>query len=192
MGGRGSFGSVGAALRFTSVLLIVIALSLSFLVIIQGLFSPFHVVVSDSMAPEIQTGDVVMMGEVNARAVNVGEVIVFLDPVDKEDYIIHRVIGMEKIGKTPVYITKGDNNTVADPEKVAPGLIVGSMSYSVPKIGHFLKFLSSAPGYVVCVIIPAALSFIFAFGLALMEKICDSFSRRKRRFAEASPQYVVQ
>ncbi|MBN2167925.1 MAG: signal peptidase I [Actinobacteria bacterium] len=190
MGGNGSFGPVGAALRFASVLLIVIALSLSFLVIVQGLFSPLHVVVSDSMAPEIQTGDAVMMGEVDARAVEVGEVIVFLDPVDKEDYIIHRVVGIEKIGETPVYTTKGDNNPVSDQEKVAPGLIVGSMSYTIPKVGHFLKFLSSTPGYVACVIIPAVLSFIIAFGLALMEKIHDALTRK--RFPEASPQYIVQ
>ena len=76
-----------------------------------------NVVVSESMLPEMEVGDIVITRQAKFKDIEVGDIVVY-----KHDYhggyqaIIHRVIE-----KTDEYlICKGDNNTEADPWFIYP------------------------------------------------------------------------
>ncbi|MBN2169237.1 MAG: signal peptidase I [Actinobacteria bacterium] len=161
------------ALRFISVSLMALALWAAFLVIVQSVFCPFHAIASDSMLPSIKTGDAVLIKDIDARNVNVGEVIIFFDPVNRGTLVIHRVVDKNFVGDTPVYTTKGDNNPVADPVGITPTMIVGTPSRNIPGFGSMLNFLTTSKGYMRLVVIPGALSFIIAFALAVVERFFD-------------------
>ena len=56
--------------------------------------------------------------------------------------ITHRVIEKTDDG----YITKGDNNSVADPGIVKPKQIFGTVICSIPKVGYAVMFMRTLKG----------------------------------------------
>ena len=73
-----------------------------------------------SMEPTIKTGDYVMFTSTSFDKVNVDHIIVYYSK-DNDIFIIHRVV--EKF--SDYLITKGDNNPIADQERVLPEMICG-------------------------------------------------------------------
>jgi len=77
---------------------------------------PVVVVVSGSMVPTLQVGDLVIIQGVRASDVKVGEIVVFQSPAAPDEKIIHRVIRIEVRYELPGgaeelwFTTKGDAN----------------------------------------------------------------------------------
>jgi signal peptidase I len=165
--------------RLIAILLVSWAMAVSLLLIAQRVFSPFHVVVSNSMSPQIKTGDAVILKDIEAASVQVGQVIIFHDPDKKEDLVIHRVIQIEDRGGVKFFSTKGDNNEVADNWKISMGEVIGGVAVTVPGFGDFLDFMSTPRGYVGCICIPAVASLLLAMVLGLFEKIHAITEERK-------------
>lgn len=94
-------------------------------------------IMSNSMHPTYERGDVVIIEKVNAES---GKNLKKYDIIEyKLDNIIvaHRIIYIEKHNDgTRLYITKGDNNNVADKEKVTPDQINGIVKFKIPKVGY--------------------------------------------------------
>ncbi|MBK5093118.1 MAG: signal peptidase I [Actinobacteria bacterium] len=163
--------------------LIAFAMFRLLLIIVQYCLAPFHVIQSDSMAPQFKTGDAVVLKEVK-----VGQVIIFRDPEDTGQFVIHRVLAIEEAGPTRLFTTKGDHNPVPDPIKTYSGDIVGGVAVKLPSFGVLLSFLASPGGYLSCAAIPAALSLLLIFMQALVEKT----SRARTRRRVFSPQATAQ
>ncbi|KAI9858345.1 MAG: Signal peptidase complex catalytic subunit [Vezdaea acicularis] len=119
--------------------------------------SPIVVVLSGSMEPAFQRGDLLFLWNRNwAGDTSVGEVVVY-NVKDKEIPIVHRVVrrfGGGGDGKTPLrLLTKGDNNLADDHELYAPGQdyldresdIIGSVVGYVPLVGYVTILLSEYP-----------------------------------------------
>jgi signal peptidase I len=157
--------------RFIAAVLIAAALALALLLIGQRVFSPFHVVISNSMYPQIRTGDAVVVKNIDGSEIKVGEVIIFRDPSKPDDLIIHRVVSVAGDGQTQVYGTKGDNNPVNDDWQVNTGEVVGGVAVTFHKFGWFLDFLQSPKGYVTCIAVPTAISILLVFLLGVMERL---------------------
>lgn len=106
------------------------------------------VVMSGSMEPVFHTGSVVLVDRKNNENVNVGDTIAFRVG---GAYVTHRIIERRENG----YITKGDANANADPWLIGDKEVKGKVVLSIPKIGFFLKFMSSIPGMIIlaCMII---------------------------------------
>ncbi len=99
-----------------------------------GLF-PFRptLVLSGSMRPEIEVGDVLISTDVEADAIKVGDIIQF---INKDEVIImHRVVGFVETDGPDYFITKGDDNDSPDIEPVNPDNVLGKVVYNIPKIG---------------------------------------------------------
>lgn len=94
-----------------------------------------YTVLSGSMEPTIQPGDVVFIKHKNKSTIELNDIVTF-----REDnkIITHRVIDDCEKG----FITKGDNNNVADSTILEPENILGKVVLTVPKIGYILSFLS--------------------------------------------------
>lgn len=84
-----------------------------------------------SMEPMMQTGDLVVVRDVSASEVEVGDVIRWRG---SGGYVLHRVIEIREEGGQRVFITQGDNIDKPD-EPVTIGQFEGKMVAHIPKVG---------------------------------------------------------
>ncbi|MDD3753149.1 MAG: signal peptidase I [Methanobacterium sp.] len=121
-------------------------------IILLGLILAQHlnVVVSGSMEPVFYRGDVVIIEKTNFMGISemdvedlkIGDIIIY-DATWFAEPVIHRIIGIKQgsDGKK-YYITKGDNNSKADPALVsgaqvkAKVIAIGDYPLVIPKIGY--------------------------------------------------------
>ncbi len=91
-----------------------------------------YVVLSGSMSPQVQAGDVVVAAPVAAAAVMPGHVVVVVDPAQPQRLLVHRVVGRNSDGS---FTTKGDANATADSAPVPPEAVRGLARLRIPAIG---------------------------------------------------------
>ena len=118
---------------------------------------------SDSMVPTFSKGDLVIAKAVKDPAeLKEGDIISFWTVIQGERVInTHRIIGISDGGTFLSFTTKGDNNTIEDAMTVHQAEIVGKYLFSIPKLGSFLDFLQTSKGFLICIVIPVALFFIY-------------------------------
>ena len=99
-----------------------------------GLF-PLHpsVVLSGSMRPVMDAGDVVIVAKIPTDTIEVGDIIQFRRP--EKITIMHRVIEIQGTEEAKLFITKGDDNDEPDTDPVIPENVVGKLVLKIPKIG---------------------------------------------------------
>jgi len=99
-------------------------------------FLVFHptVIISGSMNPAIDVGDVVVVDEIAPDHIEEGDVIEFTG--ENGATIVHRVhsIQIQNDGTT-LFQTKGDKNDSPDIDLVHPEQVKGKVLYRIPKIG---------------------------------------------------------
>jgi len=114
--------------------------------------SPIVVVLSGSMEPAFQRGDLLFLWNRNVLAeTTVGEVVVY-NVKDKDIPIVHRIVRKFGAGPDAKLLTKGDNNAADDTELYAPGQdylvrkdIIGSVVGYIPFVGYVTIMLSEHP-----------------------------------------------
>lgn len=111
---------------------------------------------SGSMAPQLNTGDMVITRPVVPEIVEVGDIIIFRS-VDKRDNMIsHRVIAIEH--NSPLsFKTKGDANENADPFVVPAENLVGELAFHAPLLGYAVLFLQTTSGLMASLVIPGVI-----------------------------------
>jgi signal peptidase I len=152
------------------VLLIIFALCANFLIIAQALFSPLNIVQGNSMSPNIQANDAVFMTSANSDQLSIGDVVIFNDPENHQQNIIHRIVSFEENKGSMYAVTKGDANEVSDPFLVPLNSVYGKVGFILPKAGFFLSYLRSYPGFVTCVICPFGILFLYLLAKWYLEK----------------------
>ncbi|GAB1319367.1 Signal peptidase complex catalytic subunit [Madurella fahalii] len=114
--------------------------------------SPIVVVLSGSMEPAFQRGDLLLLWNRNLLSeTNVGEIVVY-NVKGKDIPIVHRVVRKFGTGPDAKLLTKGDNNAADDTELYARGQdylnrkdIVGSVIGYMPFVGYVTIMLSEHP-----------------------------------------------
>jgi signal peptidase len=114
-------------------------------------------VMSGSMSPAIETGDVVASRSVSPLEIRRGDVITFRDPTDADRLITHRVKEVVITGDEARFVTKGDANNSAERWAVAADGEVGLVLYTLPKLGYALAWLGHPLAKLLLVAIPALL-----------------------------------
>lgn len=96
-----------------------------------------------SMAPLINAGDVVVTAPVPATRIRVGDVITYHIPVEDKRIVTHRVIRLTTAAEgTTAVRTKGDANAGADPwTAVLQGSTVHKHVFTIPYAGHAIRAL---------------------------------------------------
>jgi signal peptidase I len=97
-----------------------------------------HVVMSGSMTPQIDTGDVVVTEPVGAAAARPGLVVLVVDPADPGRSLLHRVVEQRPDGSL---ITRGDANRVPDSTPVPPQNVRGIARLRIPYVGLPIAWL---------------------------------------------------
>ena len=126
-----------------------------------------YVVLSGSMEPAISPGDVIIVNEVPASAIAVGDVITFGDG-QAAPPTTHRVVDIQQTNDGLVFETKGDANENVDIRTVAPADLRGkvmTLPVAIPGNGHTL-FVIPAIGYV-SQFIDTPLGFLLFVGVPL-------------------------
>jgi signal peptidase I len=115
--------------------------------------NPFYVVSSGSMIPVLNVGDILIVKDGNTfNSLKVGDIIVFNRPQGGDRVIVHRIIEVNDRFGEKVIVTKGDAN-----DGIIPGTdfpirekdYIGSVAYTVPKVGLVLKYLNPPVNYII-------------------------------------------
>lgn len=100
------------------------------------------VVLSGSMAPAIETGDVVVTRLVGPEHVRVGDVVTFSDATRGGRLVTHRVVEKARSDDGYRFVTKGDANTGSEGWSIGTEGRLGRMSFRIPRIGYVVGMLS--------------------------------------------------
>jgi len=133
--------------------------------------SPVYAIVSSSMAPTLEVGDLALVGTVPFSSIHVGDVIVFARPTADgtcgSEIIVHRVVGIASGGGL---ITQGDDrqtNPMPDEPTAWPYVtadcVKGVVMMSVPYLGSVTTSLPPPYDYV---LMAAILILIFLVGFS--------------------------
>ena len=114
-------------------------------------------VLSGSMSPAIETGDVVVTEPLSPLSARVGDIVTFQDPEGGGKLISHRVQSVKAAGDSVAFVTRGDANTSTEHWNVAADGQIGRVVYRLPKLGYALAWAGSGPARIALVAIPALL-----------------------------------
>lgn len=119
-------------------------------------------VVSDSMAPTFNAGDLIIIRKCDTSTLEKGDIITFHTIINNEFALnTHRIDEIQEQGGVRSYVTKGDNNLIADVHMITDGDIVGKFVTRLPKFGKVVDFLSSSMGFLLVIVLPLLVFFIY-------------------------------
>ena len=90
-------------------------------------------IISGSMRPTLEVGDVVIIAKVSADTIKPGDIIQFREAEGVTT--VHRVVEIREIEGKRVFITQGDANSEPDANPVIPENVAGKAVFDIPKIG---------------------------------------------------------
>lgn len=117
------------------------------------------IVLTDSMYPDIKSGDLIICKTVDPKDVKVGDVISFYDPAGKGTAVVtHMVIEIiDENGKLS-FRTKGINNNTEDRLPVPAEKVIATYTgVRIAGAGNLAIFMQSTTGLLVCVVLPIIL-----------------------------------
>ena len=113
-------------------------------------------VLTGSMRPGIQPGDLVIIRHVALPDIHPGDIVTYTNPINPKQTITHRVVSLPVKNGLQMVITKGDANPTADPE-FAGGHIIGKVGMHIPFVGKLANAIHSPIGLLSLIIIPGIL-----------------------------------
>lgn len=121
------------------------------------------VVESDSMSPTFSKGDMIFIRKCDPASLKEGDIITFHTIINNEYALnTHRIESIAENGEARSYTTIGDNNNgVADQHVISDGDIVGKYAGHIKGLGKVMNFLSSSTGFLIVIVIPMLLFFIY-------------------------------
>lgn len=120
----------------------------------------FLIVLSGSMSPDINSGDIVITNSINPEEIEMNDVITFVYPDNPDNYVTHRVVDITYEQGVLGFLTKGDANEDPDTYIVSSSEVVGKVGFVIPYLGYLPYFAKSLYGFLIFIIIPGSLLMI--------------------------------
>ena len=147
------------------ILMIIIALIVIYIVRIKVLANSgrlgevrtnFYTILTQSMYPKIEAGDIIITYKNDENIYNVGDIITFVSSSNASSgiTITHRIIEVSTLNGEYYYRTKGDNNNTADSAPVKADNVIGRVVFRIPKAGYIQQFLVTRTGWIVVIVLP--------------------------------------
>lgn len=134
------------------------------------------IVLSNSMKPEFESGDIIIVKDIDTKDLDEGCIITFYS---KHNIVVtHQIISKTEVDSKPAFITKGTNNNQEDLEPVFSENVIGEYQFSISKVGFFLNFLRTPIGYLLLVLIP--LLIILAFNGINFIRLFNKYKREQK------------
>lgn len=116
------------------------------------------IVLTDSMYPQIQSGDLIICHTEDPEDIQVGDVISFFDPAGNGTSVVtHQVIEITEKDGQIAWVTQGIANNAADFLPVPAEKLVGVYRSRIPNLGNVVLFMQTTTGLIVCVVLPILL-----------------------------------
>ena len=122
-----------------------------------------YTVRSGSMAPAIDTGDIVVTQSISPLQARIGDIVTFKDPDGSGRLISHRLRRIRVAAGETRFVTKGDANNTSEHWAVPADGRIGRVAYRLPRLGYALFWVDTPPGRIGLISLPALL--LCAFGL---------------------------
>lgn len=143
-------------------------------------------VLSGSMEPVYTPGDLVVVRPIPADEIRVGEILTYQLNSGEPDLVTHRVLSrsMTSTGET-TFLTQGDANDAPDENPVREVQVVGTVWYTIPKLGWINQLIS---GETRQWLIPAVAGLLFAYAAwSILTGLFTRARERKRNAARSAP-----
>jgi signal peptidase I len=118
---------------------------------------PALAVVSTSMLPTLNVGDVIIVQGVPATQINAnyttGDIVVYRNPYDPDERIVHRAIKIESEVDGYWITTHGDNNPRDSYERFHESYLVGKVIARIPYVGNFPLFVNALGNFYYFIIV---------------------------------------
>ena len=116
------------------------------------------IVMTGSMEPAINSGDLIIVKQATAGDIKKGDIISFYDPDGNGTSVLtHRVTDILSSDSSLSFRTKGDANNAEDSKAVDAGKLIGIYKTRIKNAGSVAMFMQSTAGLIVCVILPLLL-----------------------------------
>lgn len=134
-----------------------------------GGYAPMTVL-TDSMRGEFEEGDLIIVKKVeNAWDLREGDIISFWTLIDNKKQInTHRIVEVNPSEFMIQFRTKGDANAVEDSIIISENDIVGKYVTKIPVAGKVLGVLSSSIGFLLIIILPLLVFFVWQLYRVIM------------------------
>ena len=121
------------------------------------------VVKTNSMSPTFDAGDLIFIRKCDPDTLKEGDIICFHTIIENEYALnTHRIEKIEESNGLRSYTTMGDNNNgIADSHVISNGDIVGKYTGHLKKAGTVMDFLSGSTGFLLVIVLPMLLFFIY-------------------------------
>jgi len=143
---------------FSIIIIFIMILFIIIIPIFQGnLF--FLTVLSGSMQPDINAGDVVIVKSADPYEIKINDIITYkqINSDKQNQYVTHRVINISVKNNSFFYKTKGDANDYPDLYQVNENDIIGKKIFTIPQLGFLINFIHQPIGFFIFLIIPGFL-----------------------------------
>jgi signal peptidase len=117
-------------------------------------------IVTGSMVPKYVVGDVLLVKEVEAKDLNVGDDISYLGEIDtfKDKVVTHRIIEKNRTNEGKyTFVTQGIANSAADPE-INEDQIYGRVVYKLIILSFISKLIANSSSKFLVFIIPVIIA----------------------------------
>ena len=117
-------------------------------------------IVTGSMVPKYVVGDVLLVKEVEAKDLNVGDDISYLGAIDtfKDKVVTHRIIEKNRTNEGKyVFVTQGIANSAPDPE-INEDQIYGKVAYKFTILSFISKLIANSNSKFLVFIIPVIIA----------------------------------
>jgi signal peptidase len=136
-------------------------------------------VLTNSMAPKFPPGTLLVVRPTAVEDIRIGQVLTYQIESGRPAVVSHRVVQRNlDIDGSVTFITRGDNNEVADPNPVREVQVKGTLWYAIPLLGWVNNVVT---GESRAVLIPVAAGLLFAYTAYLVVGSLLSARRRKKR-----------
>jgi len=113
------------------------------------------VVLTESMSPTIDGGDMILAKKTDPEALKEGDIITFVDPAFSSKVVnTHRIVGIEQTEEGLLFTTRGDSNNADDSKPVPAENVVGLYVGKIPKLGKLVLFMRTTAGILIFVVLP--------------------------------------
>lgn len=143
-------------------------------------------IISESMEPTLEKNDIVIVQKCKESQLHKGDIITFLQD---EKIISHRILNIVKENGITKYETKGDNNKIADYNKVEFEQIYGKVVFKIKNIGQIVNYIQNIRGFI-NIIILAIIIYIFV-SLRDKQKNNRKIKRKKYEIKKRRDNYYL-
>ncbi len=126
-----------ASVAFVAALAVLASLAL-------GLVGGYRALIerSDSMAPALRAGDVVVTKSGRARQASAGDIVSFAHPTREGILVTHRIVRTQEQGRRIAFVTRGDANTGVERWSIDANGTIGQLAWRIPKLGYAISWLA--------------------------------------------------